>query len=48
MKLEFEEWYDQNEEELLIHAAESGADRELDFDLDSYFESKYNKYLMEE
>lgn len=43
--LNFEEWYDVNEEEVYMEAAESGADREMDYDSEKYFEEKYEKYL---
>ena len=35
MKIEFEEWCEKNEEELSIMFAETGMDRELDFDLET-------------
>ena len=41
----FPQWYSANEEELLIQFAESGADREIGFDLDRAFEDKYQEYL---
>jgi hypothetical protein len=42
--LNFEDWYNENEEELSIKAAESGIDREYDFDSDDYIEREYEKY----
>ena len=46
-KLEFEEWYGINEEEINIELAESGADREMDFDSELEFDNRYEKYLNE-
>lgn len=45
--LSYEHWYEQNHEELDIACAESGADRELDFDKEAYFEQKYEEYVKE-
>ena len=45
MKIEFEEWCEKNEEELSIMFAETGMDRELDFDLESELEKLYEEYL---
>ena len=42
--LSFEEWYKQNEENINIELAESGADRELDFDSEKEFDDRYIKY----
>ena len=36
---------DLNEEEVTIYAAETGADRELDFDLEKLQEKLYEGYL---
>ena len=44
MKIEFEEWREKNEEELSIMFAETGMDRELDFDLENELERCYQKY----
>lgn len=44
-KLSYEEWYVENEEEIYIELAESGADRELDFDSEREFEKRYEIYL---
>ena len=44
----FEEWYEKNEEELRIMFAETGMDRELDFDIENELEKLYEKYLKEE
>ena len=46
-KLTFEEWYDENEEEIWIELAETGADREMDFNSEVEFELRYNRYLDE-
>jgi hypothetical protein len=43
----YEEWYNKNEEELSIECAESGADRELDFDFERFCEDKYEIFLSE-
>jgi len=42
--LSFEDWYNENEEELSIKAAESGADREYDFNSEDFAEKEYEKY----
>ena len=47
VKMEFEEWCEKNEEELYIMFAETGMDRELDFDLEDEIEKRYEKYLKE-
>ena len=44
-KLEYGEWYCLNEEKINIELAESGADREMDFDLEREFDKRYNLYL---
>ena len=44
-KLSFEEWYLLNEEETNIELAESGADREMGFDVEREFEERFQKYL---
>jgi len=44
MILSFEDWCAQNEEEINIELAESGADREMDFDSELEFEKRYEKY----
>ena len=38
---EFEIWFQENEEDLMIEAAELGLDRELDFDFESWVENKF-------
>lgn len=42
--LNFDQWLDVHGEELSIKAAESGADRELGFDPESYAEAAYRDY----
>lgn len=42
--LEFEEWYEQEEDELHIAWAETGCDRELDADWDVWVEHRYECY----
>mgnify|MGYP001198880986 CR=1 FL=1 len=44
-KMTFEEWLIKNEEELNIKFAETGMDRELDFDVEDETEKEYQKYL---
>ena len=41
----YEDWYDSNEDDINIELAESGADRELDFNSEDEFEVRYAKYL---
>jgi len=43
--MEFEEWCEKNEEELSIMFAETGMDRELDFNVENELERCYQKYL---
>ena len=43
--LDFEEWFGVYEDEINIELAESGADRELDFDPELEFEKRYQEYL---
>lgn len=43
--LSYEEWYDLFEESINIELAESGADRELDFDSELEFDKRYEKYI---
>lgn len=43
--LEYDKWFELNENELGIAFAESGADRELDFDYERECEKGYEKYL---
>lgn len=44
---DFEQWCEQHQEEIDIELAESGADRELDFDSEREYEIRYEKYLNE-
>lgn len=41
----FQIWFNENEETILIELAESGADREMDFDLEAEFDKRYQAYL---
>jgi hypothetical protein len=43
--LEFDEWFEINEEEVPISAAETGADREMDYNPEDYALSMYDDYL---
>ncbi len=43
--MSFDDWYDINEEELWCAAAESGADREFDFDSEEFAEQRYDSYV---
>ena len=43
--LDYEEWFGVYEDEINIELAESGADRELDFDPELEFEKRYQEYL---
>ena len=45
MKKTYEEWLEENEDELRIADAESGADRELDYDEEALREKQYFEYL---
>ena len=45
-KLNFDDWYEINEEEIHIELAENGADREMDFDSELEFEIRYQEYVM--
>ena len=42
---EYDVWFHENEEAILIELAESGADRELDFNLEAEFDKRFQKYL---
>lgn len=42
---EYDVWFNKNEESILIELAESGADRELDFNLEAEFDKRFQKYL---
>ena len=41
--MNYQDWYEANEEELSIEFAESGADRELDSDFERFCEDKFSK-----
>ena len=43
--LQYEQWFYENESNILIELAETGADREMDFDLEAEFDKRYEKYL---
>lgn len=42
---DFSEWLDANEQWLNEYSAETGADRELDFNEEAFAENLYDKYL---
>lgn len=42
--LDYSDWFDLNEDDLRCEAAESGADRELDFDWGNFVEKAYDRY----
>ena len=44
-EMSYEEWYEKNEEELHIKFAETGMDRELDFNVEDEIEKEYLKYI---
>jgi hypothetical protein len=41
----FDDWYAIHGEEVSIKAAETGADREMDFNPDAWMEEHYEQYL---
>ena len=43
--MSFEKWYAKFEDEINIELAETGADRELDFDSEREFDKRYQMYL---
>ena len=43
--LTFEQWSEANEVEVQIRSAETGADRELDFDAEDALERAYEDYV---
>ena len=43
--ISFETWLDLNEEEANCYAAETGADRELDYDSETFLERLYDEYV---
>tara|TARA_R110000851_G_scaffold1580_5_gene6144 strand:- start:247 stop:408 length:162 start_codon:yes stop_codon:yes gene_type:complete len=46
-ELTFDEWYSLNEDEIMIELAETGADREMDFDVEMEVERRWQKYINE-
>lgn len=46
-KLTYDEWYDINEDRIFYELAESGADREMDFNPEQEFGQRYVEYLKE-
>jgi hypothetical protein len=42
---EYEVWLEENYEELICKAAETGSDREYDFDWDQFAEREYEYYI---
>jgi len=46
--LNFSEWCEANEEELSILWAETGADREYDFNVERELEKQYDEYIERE
>jgi hypothetical protein len=45
--IDFEEWFDKNEDELMIEAAELGLDRELNFSFEDWAEDKFFRLFPE-
>jgi hypothetical protein len=43
-RLSYMEWFSIHEEDIRIELAESGADREMDFDIEKEFEVRYEDY----
>lgn len=43
--ISYDEWHTANEEQINIQLAETGADRELDFNAEKEFEQRYNDYV---
>mgnify|MGYP001150485577 CR=1 FL=1 len=41
----YEEWFAKFEDDINIELAETGADREMDFDREREFEKRYEMYL---
>lgn len=44
-ELSYEDWYAKHEGEIYIELAETGADRELDFDSEYEFEKRYIEFV---
>ncbi len=45
--LEYEEWFAEFEDEINIELAETGADREMDFDSEREFDKRYGETCVE-
>jgi len=45
MTLSYEQWLEENEQWLIEYAAETGANRELDFDMESFQDALYAEYI---
>jgi hypothetical protein len=45
-KPSFDEWFSANEKEIITELSESGADREMDFDIEKEFEKRYEVYCL--
>ena len=43
--MEFEQWLNKYENDMLIEIAENGSDRELDFDAEIFMENRYDDYV---
>ena len=46
--LEYDEWFDQFEEAINLELAETGADREMDFNPEEEFRTRFESYLNNE
>ena len=44
-RLDYKEWLYVHEDNIMIELAESGADRELDFNLENELHKRYDEYL---
>lgn len=44
-RLDYKEWLYVHEDDIMIELAESGADRELDFNLENELHKRYDEYL---
>jgi len=44
-KLTYDEWYGENQDRIYIELAESGADREMEYDPEEEFNQRYQEYL---
>ncbi len=43
--LEYDEWFDKHQDAINIELAETGADREMDFNPEEEFRTRYEAYL---